>query len=159
MVFSYSTYSECIDQILNFIAPTPWVTCEVCNWMQYFFFFSISSQEKKMSGKNVLQTCISLILRILSLSLGHSSRCKVPSPHIDLHAVSGCTQGNTFSGRAGAGVQWGTGMACPVVSEAVVGPFWWCILPPRRRKRVSATRGMLRADAFIVINSKTLCTL
>ena len=38
-VFSYSTYSECIDQTLNFITPTQRVTCEVCNWMQYFFFF------------------------------------------------------------------------------------------------------------------------
>ena len=41
---------------------------------------------------------------------------KVPSPHTDFHVVSGCTQGSTFSGRAGAGVQQGTGhgvLHCP----------------------------------------------
>lgn len=111
---------------LRFFGSTQWVTSEIYNWMQYLVisFLKLIRGKKKLSTKNVLQTCINFRSETLVFESGSLKQVQgsPATPRLSrksqvvLRAV--CSVARLELERAGG---LGLGTACHVVSEAVSG--------------------------------------
>lgn len=140
---------------LRFFGSTQWVTSEIYNWMQYLVisFLKLIRGKKKLSTKNVLQTCINFRSETLVFESGSLKQVQgspaTPRLSRSLKSCSGqCVQWHGWGWSVLGGWGWARRVtSSPRLSAGVTSSE--CILDTRRRERMSAPHGALGTVSVI----------